>query len=87
MSRPFMIASPSTTFPGSGTRPMMESAVMLFRGYPGSKDQYLEEALLAGGKREEMLCLQFGFGRGEVGEIRLTYVDNRLVQKQQNGIW
>ncbi len=64
-----------------------ESAVMLFRGYPGSKDQYLEEALLAGGKREEMLCLQFGFGRGEVGEIRLTYVDNRLVQKQQNGIW
>lgn len=64
-----------------------ESAIMLFRGYSGSKDQYMEEALLTNGKREEVLFLLFGFGRGETGEVRLTYVDDRLVQKQQNGIW
>lgn len=64
-----------------------ENAIMLYRGYSGSKDQYTEETLLAGGKREIVLCLLLGFGRGETGEIRLTYVDDRLVQKQQNGIW
>ncbi len=64
-----------------------ENAIMLFRGYTGNKDQYTEEALLASGKREVALCLLFAFGRGETGEIRLTYVDDRLVQKQQNGIW
>lgn len=64
-----------------------DNAIMLFRGYTGNKDQYTEEALLTNGKREVVLCLLFGFGRGETGEIRLTYVDDRLVQKQQNGIW
>lgn len=65
----------------------MEKAVMLFRSYRGGKDQYAEEALLTNGMHEITLCLQFGFFRGESGEIRLTYVDDRLVQKQQNGIW
>lgn len=64
-----------------------ENAVALFRGYKGGKDHYTEEALLTNGKREVVLCLLFGFGRGERGEIRLTYVDDLLVQKQQNGIW
>lgn len=64
-----------------------EDALSLFRGYTGGKDQYSEEALLTNGKREEMICLLLLFGRGELGEIRLTYVDDRLVQKQQNGIW
>ncbi len=64
-----------------------EKAIQLFRGYIGSQDQYMEEALLTSGKREVVLCLLLGFGRGETGEIRLTYIDDRLVQKQQNGIW
>ena len=64
-----------------------EKAVMLFREYLGSSDHYTEEALLPSGKRELVLCLLFAFGRGETGEIRLTYVDDVLVQKQQNGIW
>ena len=64
-----------------------DKALALFRGYSGSTDQYTEEALLPDGKREEVLCLLFGFGRGESGEVRLTYVDDRLVQKQQSGIW
>ncbi len=64
-----------------------ESAMALFRGYNGSKDQYIEETLLPSGKKEQVLCLLIGIGRGEMGEIRLTYVENRLVQKQQNGIW
>ncbi len=64
-----------------------DSAFALFRGYSGSTDQYTEETLLPDGRREEVLCLLFGFGRGEMGEIRLTYVDRRLVQKHQNGIW
>lgn len=64
-----------------------EGAVMRFRDYSGSKDQYMEEALLPNGKHEELICLLFSFGRGETGEIRLTYVDNRLVRKQQSGIW
>lgn len=64
-----------------------EKAVNLFRHYKGGKDQYAEEAILTNGKREVALCLLFSLGRGEMGEIRLTYVDNMLVQKQQNGIW
>lgn len=64
-----------------------EKAAALFRDYRGDKDQYAEEALFADGKREVMLCLQFGFGNGEMGEMRLTYIDGLLVQKQQNGIW
>ena len=64
-----------------------EEAIMLFRGYRGSRDQYTEEALLTNGKHEVVLYLLFDFGRGETGEIRLTYVDGILVQKQQNGIW
>lgn len=64
-----------------------EQALSLFRGYIGNRDQYTEETLLTNGKREIVLCLLFSFGRGETGEIRLTYVDDRLVQKQQNGIW
>ena len=65
----------------------MDTALSLFRGYSGSKDKYTEEALLTNGKHEVVLCLLFGFSRGEMGEIRLTYIDDRLVQKQQNGIW
>lgn len=64
-----------------------ETAISLFRGYKGGKDQYTEEAVLTNGKRELVLCLLFWFGRGETGEVRLTYVDDQLVQKQQNGIW
>ncbi len=64
-----------------------DKAISLFRSYSGSTDRYLEESLLTNGKHEEVLCLLFGFGRGEAGEIRLTYVDDRLVQKQQSGIW
>lgn len=64
-----------------------DSAISLFRGYKGGTDQYTEEALLTNGEREEVLCLLFGFGRGEFGEVRLTYINDRLVRKQQNGIW
>ncbi|MBE7004759.1 MAG: hypothetical protein E7425_10875 [Ruminococcaceae bacterium] len=64
-----------------------DKALALFRDYAGNKDQYMEEALLSSGKREVVLCLLFGFSRNETGEVRLTYVDDRLVQKQQNGIW
>lgn len=64
-----------------------EKAIMLFRGYIGSTDQYMEEALLPDGKHEIVLCLLFGFGHGEMGEVRLTYIDDHLVQKQQSGIW
>ena len=64
-----------------------DDAILRFRDFTGSKDQYMEEALLEDGKREEMICLQLGLGRGELGEIRLTYVDDRLVRKQQYGIW
>ena len=64
-----------------------ERAVLLFRGYAGGKDQYLEEALLEGGRHEEVIFLLFNFGHGESGEIRLTYVADKLVRKQQSGIW
>ncbi len=64
-----------------------ERALALFRNYTGNRDQYVEEAQREDGKHEEVLCLQFGFGRSGTGEIRLTYVDNKLIQKQQNGIW
>lgn len=64
-----------------------ERAAALFRGYDGGGEQYTEEALLANGRHEVVLCLLFWFGRGEMGEIRLTYMDDRLVRKQQSGIW
>ncbi len=64
-----------------------EKALAMFRDYGGNKDRYTEETLLTNGEREIVLCLQFWFGRGEMGEIRLTYVGDRLVQKKQNGIW
>ncbi len=64
-----------------------EKAIMLFRSYTGVTDQYKEEALLTTGRHEETLCLLFAFGRGESGEIRLTYIDDVLVEKRQNGIW
>lgn len=64
-----------------------DDAILRFRDFRGSKDQYMEEALLEDGRREEMICLQLGLGRGDVGEIRLTYVDDCLVRKQQYGIW
>ncbi|MBE6909749.1 MAG: hypothetical protein E7474_09310 [Ruminococcaceae bacterium] len=64
-----------------------ERALVLAREYIGTRDQYIEEAILPDGKREIMLCVQFAFGRGEMGEMRLTYIDDKLVQKQQNGIW
>ncbi len=64
-----------------------DSAIALFRGYSAGTDQYLEETMLPDGGREVVLCLLFIFGRGEMGEIRLTYINDRLVQKRQNGIW
>lgn len=64
-----------------------ERAAALFRSYDGGKEQYTEEAVLANGRHEEVLCLLFWFGSGETGEIRLTYIDDRLVRKQQNGLW
>lgn len=64
-----------------------EKALQLFYSYAGSAEQYTEETMLTNGKREIVLCLLFIFGGGEAGEIRLTYIDDRLVQKRQNGIW
>ncbi|MBQ9458747.1 MAG: hypothetical protein IJU66_02325 [Oscillospiraceae bacterium] len=64
-----------------------DKALSLLRGYNGGTEQYIEEAILPDGKHEVALCLLFGFGRGRAGEIRLTYIDDRLIEKRQNGIW
>lgn len=81
------ISSAKRLYNGIKLNEPKDDAILRFRDFQGSKDQYMEEALLENGKHEEMICLQLGLGRGEIGEIRLTYVDDCLVRKQQYGIW
>lgn len=81
------IESAKEIYKGVGLGDPLELAARLFSGYSGSKDQYVEEALLDDGRQEIVLYLIFNFENGRTGEIRLTYVEGKLVRKQQNGIW
>ena len=81
------IESAKEVYKGVGLGDPLELALRLFQSHSGSKDQYIEEALLDDGRHEIVLYLIFNFENGRTGEIRLTFVEGQLVRKQQNGIW